>query len=156
LRTHALAPSILPLLEEPAEGFFWNLPKFGSRIRFDVLYGCETRPFETHFQSREDPKVTRSEIRRVWWLGDDTNAFLGHELLHNKRCAARCVIVMQKPLSLPFVAPFPPNCIAQAFLSSLNHRTLQISFRVTFGCSLLQKCASRGCVSQPWRTSNRM
>jgi len=30
-------------------------------------------------------------------LGDDRNAFLGEELLHNKRCVARCVIVMQKP-----------------------------------------------------------
>jgi len=72
--THTLAPLILPLLEAPAEGFFWNLPEFGRRIRFDVLYGCETRPLEAHFQSREEPKVTRSEIRRVRWLGDDRNA----------------------------------------------------------------------------------
>ena len=113
LRTHTLAPSILPLLEAPAEGFFWNLPEFGRRIRFDVLHGCETCPLEAHFQSREQPKVTRSEIRRVRWLGDDRNVFLGEELLHNKRCVARCVIVMQKPLSMPLVAPLPPNCIAQ-------------------------------------------
>jgi hypothetical protein len=31
-----------------------------------------------------------------------------------------------------------------------------ISFRVNFGCSLLWKWASRGHVSQPWRTSNQM
>jgi len=94
-------------------GFFWNPPECGRRIRFDVLHGCETCPLEAHFQSREQPKVTRSEIRRVRWLGDDRNAFLGEELLHNKRCVARCVIVMKKPLSLPLVAPFPPNCIVQ-------------------------------------------
>jgi len=41
------------------------------------------------------------------------NAFLSEELPHNKRRVARCVIVMQKPLSLPLVAPFPRNCIAQ-------------------------------------------
>jgi hypothetical protein len=28
-------------LEAPSEGFFWNLPEFGRRIRFDVLHGCE-------------------------------------------------------------------------------------------------------------------
>jgi hypothetical protein len=28
--------------------------------------------------------------------------------------------------------------------------------QVTFGCSLLWKCDSRGHVLQPWRTSNRM
>jgi len=113
LRTHPLAPSILPLLEAPAEDFVWNLPEFGRRIRFDVLHVCETRPLVAHFQSREEPKVTRSEIRRLRWLGDDRNAFLGEELLHNKRCVARCIIVMQKPLSLPLVAPFPPKCIEQ-------------------------------------------
>jgi hypothetical protein len=55
------------------------------------------RPLEAYFQNREQPKVTRSEIQRVRWLGDERNAFLGEELLHNKRCMAQCVIVMQKP-----------------------------------------------------------
>jgi hypothetical protein len=45
-----------------------------SGIRFDALIGCETCALETHFQSREQPKVTRSEIRRVRWLGDDTTS----------------------------------------------------------------------------------
>jgi len=44
VHTHTLPPSILPLLEVPEEGFFWNLPEFSRRIRFDVLHGCETRP----------------------------------------------------------------------------------------------------------------
>ena len=109
MRTLTLAPSILPLLEAPAEGFFWNLPEFGRRIRFDVLHGWETRPLVAHFQSRQEPKVTPSEIRRLRWLGDDRNAFLVEEMLYNKRCVARCVIVVQKPLSLPHVAPFPPE-----------------------------------------------
>jgi hypothetical protein len=46
-------------------------------------------------------------------LGDDKNVFLGEELLHNKRCLSRCVIVKQEPLSLSIVAPLHPNCIAQ-------------------------------------------
>jgi hypothetical protein len=65
-----------------------------------------------NFQSRKQPKVTLGDIRRVLWLGDDRNVFLGEELLHNKRCVARCVIVMQKALSLPLVTPLPRNCIA--------------------------------------------
>jgi membrane-associated PAP2 superfamily phosphatase len=51
--TYALAPSILSLLEAPAEGFLWNLPEFGRPIRFDVL-------LEARFQSIEHPKVTPS------------------------------------------------------------------------------------------------
>ena len=44
----------------------------------------------------------------------------------------------------------------KTFLSSPSHRTLRISLRVTFGCFLLWKWASRGRVSQPWRTWNRI
>jgi hypothetical protein len=41
-------------------------------------------------------------------------------------------------------------------VSSPSHRTLRISLRVTFGCSLPWKWASRRHVWQPWRTSDRM
>ena len=34
MRTDTLAPSIVPLLAAPAEGFFWNLPEFG--VAFDM------------------------------------------------------------------------------------------------------------------------
>jgi hypothetical protein len=91
---HTLATAILPLLETPAEGFFWNLPEFDRRIRFVVLHGGEACPLEAHFQSREQSIDTRSETRRALWLGDDRNVFLGEELLHNKRYVAQCVIVM--------------------------------------------------------------
>jgi len=111
--TQTLAPSILPSLAALVEGFFWTLPEFSHCIRFDVLHGCKTHPLEAHFQSREKPKVTQSEIQRVWWLGDDRNAFFGEKLLHNKWCVAQCIIVMQKPLSLPLVTQFPLNCIVQ-------------------------------------------
>jgi hypothetical protein len=39
--------------------------------------------------------------------------FLGAELLHNKWCVARCVIAVQRPLSLARGAPPPPSCIAK-------------------------------------------
>jgi hypothetical protein len=63
LHAHTLAPLILPLLEAPVEGFFWNLLEFGRCIRFDVFHGCEMRLLQAHFQSGEEPKVTRREIR---------------------------------------------------------------------------------------------
>jgi hypothetical protein len=73
--THILSTSILPTLEAPAEGFFQNPPQFGRRIRFDSLHGCEKFPHEAHFQNRQQPKVTRSEIMRVRWSGDDRMSF---------------------------------------------------------------------------------
>jgi hypothetical protein len=74
-------------------------------------------------------RVTRSEIRRVRWFGDDKNVFLGKELLHNKRRVARWVIVMQKQLSLPVVLSLPPNCIAKALQNFHIEMTNNTLFR---------------------------
>jgi hypothetical protein len=77
---YTLAPSILPLLEAPEEGFFWNLPDFGRGIRFDVPRGCETCPLEAHIHSREQPNVTWSEIQIVRWLSDDRNRYTTNDV----------------------------------------------------------------------------
>jgi hypothetical protein len=108
LRTHTIAPLILPLLEAPAEDLFWNLLNFRRRIRCPPWLG--NAPLEVYFQSREHLKVTRSEIRRVRWLGNDRNAFLGEELLHNKRCVARCVYTEPPVITQPSYSPdLAPN-----------------------------------------------
>lgn len=65
-------------------------------------------PREAHFQKGKEPKVILNETRRLRWLGGD-----------HKRCVARRIIVMQKPLSLPHVAALPPNSIEQP-LQNLN------------------------------------
>jgi hypothetical protein len=108
VRMYTLAPSILTLLEAPAEDFFWNLPEFGRRVRFDALHGCETCPLEAHFQRREQPVVIRSEIRRVRWLGDDRNCCTTSDVWLGalSRCRNHCPCP-------PRVSPLPPNCIAQ-------------------------------------------
>jgi len=50
LRTHTLAPPILPFLDTLAEGFFWNLPEFSRRIRFYVLHGAKRVPLRNIFR----------------------------------------------------------------------------------------------------------
>jgi hypothetical protein len=45
----------------------------------------------------------------VLCLGDDSRG-----ILHNRRCVAWCITVMQKPLSLPLVPPLPLNSVAQS------------------------------------------
>ena len=136
-RTHAhtLAPSILPLLEGPAEGFFWNLPEFGRRIRIGVLHGCDTHPL--HLQSREEAKVTQSEIRRVQWLGDDRNAcvmqFGGNAATSGRESGVCITITNQATFRLLCSNSLP----RKLFLLLPNHCTLRISLRVTFGSSLL-------------------
>jgi hypothetical protein len=48
-------------------------------------------------------KANRGEFQRVRWLGDKRNVSLDEELLQNKRCMARYVILIQKQLSLPAI-----------------------------------------------------
>jgi hypothetical protein len=88
----------------------WNSLEFKRRIRFDALRGCETYPLEDPYQSREQPRVTRSEIGRVLWLGDDGRRTAAQLAMCG---SARCRETETAPLSLPHVTPSPPNCIVQ-------------------------------------------
>jgi hypothetical protein len=105
-------PSILLLLKAPVKGSFWNLPEFGRHIRFDHLYVCETCHLEAYFQSREQSKVTRNEIRRVRWLGDDINFFSVRNCctIHGMWLGAWSWC---RNRSLRLVASLTSNCIAQ-------------------------------------------
>jgi hypothetical protein len=76
----SLASSILPFLEAPAKGFFFNLPEFGRCIPFDDLHGCEMCPLVAHFRGREEAKFSRSEILRVRWLGDGRHVLLDEDI----------------------------------------------------------------------------
>jgi hypothetical protein len=88
------------LSEALAEGFFWNILKFGPRIQFDVLRGYETYPLKVHLQGREEPKSSRARSG-VEWLDVGRNAFLYEKLLYNNRYVAQSAIVKQKLLSSP-------------------------------------------------------
>jgi hypothetical protein len=109
--THTLTPWILPLA--PAEGFCLDLPELVRRFRFDVLPGCESCPLEDNFQSREQPEVTRSEIRRLWWLGDDRDVLPRRGFATQQAMYRRLCYRDKRPLSLLLAAPLHPNCIAQ-------------------------------------------
>jgi hypothetical protein len=108
LRIDTLAPSILPLLVAMAEGLLESL-EFGHCIRFDVLHGCKTCPLPRPNISREHPKATRSEIRRVRWLGDDRNCCTTSDVWLGALswCRNHCPC-------LPLVAPLPQNYIAHS------------------------------------------
>jgi hypothetical protein len=99
---HTHTPSILALLKAPAEGFFWDFSQFSSRIWFGVPHGCETCHPETHFQSLELPKVTRSEIR--WLLGCEVTAVLFRR--GNVAQQATCVSVHHRDAE----TTIPANC----------------------------------------------
>jgi hypothetical protein len=71
-----------------------------SRARPSHSIWCPPRIRKTHFQSREQPKVTRSKKWRVRWFGDERNVCLAAELL-NKLCVSRWVVMKRRPLSMP-------------------------------------------------------
>jgi hypothetical protein len=125
--------------------FLLEFSRVGHHIHFDVLHSCETCPLEAHHQSREEPKVTWSEIHRVRWLGDHMNVFLSEELLHNKQCVAQAITVMQKSLSLLFVVLLPPNCITQPLQNCLKLHDGHSSIRSNILQSFLWFWISKAC-----------
>ena len=90
-----------------------------------------------------------------WYRGIPSSVFLFCSLINETsgRESGFCITITHRTTRRLLCSNSSPR---KAFLSSPNHRTLRISLRVTFGCSLLWKWASRGRVLQPWRTSNRM
>jgi hypothetical protein len=106
--THTLASSILPLLEAPVEG--------------GVINGCETcPPIEAHFQIRDQPKFTWSEIRRLQWLDDYRNVFSARSCCTTNDVWLGVLSWLGETTVLPLVAPFPPKCIAQPPLPKNLH-----------------------------------
>jgi hypothetical protein len=73
------------LLKAPAEGFFWNLLKFGRRIPFDVLHVCERRLLRPIIRAENSQKSTGARSKEYGgWLMTGM-LFSAKELLHNKR-----------------------------------------------------------------------
>jgi hypothetical protein len=88
-RTYIISASILPTLKAATGGFFRNFLEFCRSIWFDVLHGCEKLPHEAHFQNREHPKATLSEIWSVQSLGDERNVSLGKGIVaQNAMCVS--------------------------------------------------------------------
>jgi hypothetical protein len=84
LPAHIFAPTTLPLLEAPAEGFYWILPAFGHRIRLDALQFAECvhlRPIRRTRNSQKSLGARSEEYGCCVVTG--MLFFLGGELLHN-------------------------------------------------------------------------
>jgi hypothetical protein len=98
---HAITLTWSPSKQDPF-GIFRS-----SAVTFDLMSSMSRNmPLEAHFQSMEQRQATRSEIRRVRCLGDDTTSegWLGALFWTRSHCPC---------LPATFVAPLPPNCIAQ-------------------------------------------
>jgi len=109
-----------------------------SAVVFDLLSSMVAKrvPLRPIFRVGNS-RVTQSEIRRLRWLGDDRNAcimqFGGNGVTSGRESGFRITITHRTKHRLLRGNSSP----RKAFLSSPNHRTLRMSLRVTFGCSLL-------------------
>lgn len=98
--TNILTSLILPLLEASAEGFFGNLSALLCCIILCVLTVIKRVPYGPSFR-KEEPKVTRKEVRWMRRLCDDSNALPSVKLVYNKRCVAGCVFFTPILLTVP-------------------------------------------------------
>jgi hypothetical protein len=81
--------------------------------------------------------VSRKEVSRLIISEEKWRVFEGW---WRNGCVARCITITHQATHSLLYSNSSPR---KAFLPSPNHRTHRISLRVTFGCSLLWKWASR-------------
>jgi hypothetical protein len=62
--------------------------------------------FDLQLDSRDESEVARSEVGRIWSLGDGWNLVIPQEVL---RCegVTGCIVMLQDPIASPFFRPLP-------------------------------------------------
>ena len=126
-----------------------------SVVSFDLMSSMVAKrvPLRPIFRVRKSPKSLRARS------GEYGGWVMTGMLLSARNCCTTsresgfCSTITHRATHHLLCSNTSPR---KAFLSSPNHLNLRILLRVTLGCSLLRKWASTRCVSQPWRTSNRM
>jgi hypothetical protein len=111
--THTFVPSVCPVVVTLMKIFFFDHAQSCVGIFFDVFHHCKTTSLKAHFQHREVPEVTWCEawgIGRVW---HNRNVVSGQELLNCHSRVTGRVIMMQRPVVLPFLRLFSSNTFAQ-------------------------------------------
>ena len=63
----------------------------------DVVYSSKMTTFEVKFEFREREEVTRTQIRRLWWLRNHWNTLFGQKFVLGDGSVTGSVVVMQHP-----------------------------------------------------------
>jgi hypothetical protein len=138
MRAHIRAPSILSLLESPAEG---SVPEFGRRVRFDALQGWETRPLRLISRTGNSQRS----------LGARSGEYGGRVMTQEAMCGSvRCCEVeatvpayhsshrilptASRSLCQNFQVQMTSNSLSRWYELTV-HQTIQVKeFRELFGC----------------------
>jgi hypothetical protein len=90
---------------------FFDGAQSGVGVFFDAFHHCETRPRRPIFSLGKSQKSLGA--RSGGWVWHNRNVAFGQKLLNCHSRVTGCVIVMQRPVVLPFLRPFSPNTFAQ-------------------------------------------
>jgi len=101
---------LLPLPVGVLEVFMWKCPQLLCHDLLDVVYSSKMMTFEVKVEFREKEEVTRTQIRRVWWLRNHWNTLFGKKFVHGDGSVTGSVVMMQhtsvRNLWLDMMNPF--------------------------------------------------
>ena len=96
-RYNALMPTFFPTAETLVKFDFRNCLQNLLRFGLHLFNRVKTVSSEWYFDFGEYQKVTRSQIKRIWWLWNDMRWVFGEMVTKNECSVRRRIIVMQKP-----------------------------------------------------------
>ena len=89
------------------EGILWNLFELCRCSHFDGIDVKNMGFLRNRFDFREEKKVTRDQIRRIWGVFQSCNVFFCKKLLNTQGCVSRSVIMIKHPcVDFPKAPPF--------------------------------------------------
>jgi hypothetical protein len=102
---------VLPSSEAILEIIFCLRSQTLSRWSIDLWNRVKTVSFHRRFNLWEQPKITRYQVWRVWWMKIHGNIFISQKLADNERRVTRSVIMMRHKSVLPFFRTFSSHVV---------------------------------------------
>jgi len=114
LCNYTLLPSTVKVLETFLKAILWKPFQLFCHILNDVSSITKVLSHQCWFQSREQVKISSSQVRRVWQMLQCCHIALDYEILDQIQPICQSIVMKEKPtVGSPFLMEFPSDCISK-------------------------------------------
>ena len=107
LRNYTLLPATVKVLETFLKAILWRPFQLFCYILNDVRSITKVLSHQCWFQSREQVKISRSQVRRVWEMLQCCHIVLDYEILDQNQPMCWSIVMKEKPTAgSPFLMHF--------------------------------------------------
>ena len=128
LCNYTLLPVTVKVLETFLKASLWKPFQLVCHILNDVSSITKVLPHQCWFQSREQVKISRSQVRRVWEMLQCCHIILDYEILDQNQPMCWSIVMKEKPtVGSTLLMAFPSDCISRWQRMSMSTFETEIS-----------------------------